>query len=165
MILTGLQITEEWKKGTITIKPFIESNINPNSYNYRIGNFIKESLGDNQFKNYRIPREGFLLKPHTLYLANTIETIGSHTFSVSLIGRSSIGRLGLFLQHSANLGHVGSIHRWTLELMSAKAFMLYPKMVIGQVSFWVNFGERKPYVGNYGFKSEVAENENYSNHG
>ena len=52
MILTGQQIIEEVKKGTITIIPFIESNINPNSYNYRIGNYIKESLGDNQFKEY-----------------------------------------------------------------------------------------------------------------
>lgn len=161
MILTGQKIIEEIKKGTIVIDPFIESNINPNSYNYRIGSYIKESLGDNKFIEHSIHEEGFLLKSNTLYLANTIETIGSTTFSASLIGRSSIGRLGLFLQHSANLGHVGAIHQWTLELMAVKPFIIYPKMIIGQVSFWVNLGFQKQYLGHYGLKSGIIENEHY----
>jgi hypothetical protein len=45
-----------------------------------------------------------------------LEELGSRKYAMSLIGRSSIGRLGLFLQVSANLGHTGSSHCWTLEL-------------------------------------------------
>ena len=60
---------------------------------------------------------------------------------MSLIGRSSMGRLGLFLQVSANLGHTTSCHQWTLELVAAKPIRLYPNMIIGQVTFWDNQGE------------------------
>ena len=96
MILTGQQIIIEVEKGTITIDPFSVANINPNSYNYRVGTHIKESLGSNKFSEISIPKAGILLKPNTLYLANTKEIIGSELFSTNLIGRSSLGRLGLF---------------------------------------------------------------------
>ena len=68
----------------------------------------------------------------------------------SLIGRSSIGRLGLFVQLSANLGHRGVLHRWTLELLPAMDIYVYPGQVIGQVSFWTAVGEVLPYDGWYG---------------
>lgn len=54
---------------------------------------------------------------------------------MSLIGRSSTGRLGLFLQVSADLGHTGAEHKWTLELVAAKPIKIYPNMIIGQISF------------------------------
>ena len=54
----------------------------------------------------------------------------------SLIGRSSVGRLGLFLQITADLGHLGKAHCWTLELKVVQSLIVYPHMKIGQVSFW-----------------------------
>ena len=62
-----------------------------------------------------------------------------------MIGRSSLGRYGLFLQLSANLGHTLSCHCWTLELHTVQRIRVYPGMVIGQVSFWVNHGEVHRY--------------------
>lgn len=68
---------------------------------------------------------------------------------MSLIGRSSVGRLGLFLQVSADLGHTTSQHQWTLELVAAKPIILYPNMKIGQVTFWNNCGVLKPDTFTY----------------
>lgn len=68
---------------------------------------------------------------------------------MSLIGRSSTGRLGLFLQVSADLGHTGSVHKWTLELVTAKPFRVYPGMITGQISFWLNYGDASLYEGGY----------------
>ena len=68
---------------------------------------------------------------------------------MSLIGRSSTGRLGLFLQVSADLGHTGSVHNWTLEIVAAKAIVIYPGMIVGQISFWENLGDVSPYCLGY----------------
>lgn len=148
MILTGSEIEKEVKKSNIIIIPFNKNQINPNSYNYRIGNEII-ILSENKNKKKRIPKKGFILKPHRIYLANTYETLGSEKYAMSLIGRSSLGRLGLFLQISANLGHTGSKHSWTLELVSAKPLRIYPHMIIGQISFWDNKGKVVHYRKGY----------------
>lgn len=144
MILTGREIEREVASRGIVLDPYHEDQVNPNSYNYRLGGTIREFAGvedgEATFKELLVPDSGIVLLPNTLYLAHTYETIGSDRFAMSLIGRSSIGRLGLFLQISANLGHTTSAHRWTLELHAAQPLRVYPKMVIGQVSFWRNLG-------------------------
>lgn len=154
MILTGSKIKEEVEAGTIVLKPFSADQVNPNSYNYRLGSVLKVFAGfDGEksiFTSIKIPENGYILYPQQMYLGHTFEVIGSNTYAMSLIGRSSLGRLGLFLQLSANLGHTNSVHRWTLELFSAKPIRLYPKMIIGQVSFWTNQGDPMPYAGIYG---------------
>ena len=69
---------------------------------------------------------------------------------MQLIGRSSVGRLGLFLQITAPLGHIGTCHNWTLELKVVQPLIVYPKMKIGQVSFWYVTGDNKTnYEGKY----------------
>lgn len=144
MILTGREIEREVASQGIVLDPYHEDQVNPNSYNYRLGSTIKEFAGiengEATFTELSVPDEGLILRPETLYLAHTYETIGSDRFAMSLIGRSSMGRLGLFLQVSANLGHTTSAHRWTLELHAIQPLRVYPMMVIGQVSFWQNLG-------------------------
>lgn len=54
-----------------------------------------------------------------------------------------MGRLGLFLQISANLGHQTIFHNWTLEIRSCIPLRVFPHQVIGQVSFWQPFGDEK----------------------
>lgn len=161
MILTGRKIIEEINKGDITIRPFCADQINPNSYNYRLGKSIKVFCGFNGnkafFKKINIPLSGYILKPGQMYLANTNEIIGSSKYAMSLIGRSSIGRYGLFLQVSANLGHTTSSHKWTLELVATKSIKIFPGMIIGQVSFWKNFGYIKKYDGRYGLLNHIQE--------
>jgi dCTP deaminase len=145
MILTGQKIIESVGSGDITISNFDCKRVNPNSYNYLLGDEIKVfsgkiSNGSPIFDTVKLGREGHVLQPGTMYLGMTDEQIGSSRYAMSLIGRSSIGRLGLFLQISANLGHTTSNHHWTLELHAAIAIRVYPKMPIGQVSFWKNDG-------------------------
>lgn len=162
MILTGNEIIKEVDSGNINIKPFTTDSINPNSYNYRIGSKIKKFIGFNGqkslFKEIKINKNGYVLEPHKMYLANTLEIIGSNKYAMSLVGRSSIGRLGLFLEVSANLGHTCANHRWTLELVAAKPIKIYPAMLIGQVSFWVNKGEILRYYdyGKFAFFGKLS---------
>jgi len=154
MILTGNEIQRQLDKGNILLCPFNSSQLNPNSYNYRLGPFLKVFIKFNGnksvFKKVRIPKKGYILKPGRMYLGHTEELIGSKKYAMSLIGRSSMGRLGLFLQVSANLGHTNSSHHWTLELVPSIPIRIYPNMIIGQVSFWTNRGEIKKYTGKFG---------------
>lgn len=157
MILTGKEIEKEINSGNITISPFNLENLNPNSYNYSLGNSIIEIPNDVSFdskKKYNfisqeIPKNGLILEPNRLYLCNTFEKIGSNKYITSLIGKSSIGRLGLFLQISADLGHQGEIHNWTLELRCCKSLRIYPEMIIGQVTFWQTYGRQFESNGYY----------------
>lgn len=155
MILTGSQIAQEISQGHITFEPFDPAQLNPNSINYRLGPILKvfeasDEHNRHRFRAVELPDDGYVLEPHRMYLGHTLEVIGSSRYAMSLIGRSSMGRLGLFLQLSANLGHTTSCHQWTLELVCAKPIRLYPGMRIGQVTFWDNAGDVIPYRGEYG---------------
>ena len=158
MILTGSEIATQIAKGNIEIDPFDSTVVNPNSYNYRLGSQIKEIDSQTPIDTRQpfevdardIAEEGIVLNPKRHYLAHTLERIGSSKFVPFLIGRSSMGRLGLFLQISADLGNLGVCHRWTLELMCVRPIRIYPGMRIGQVSFWVSAGDTEPYGGQLG---------------
>lgn len=154
MILTGSKIKEEVARGAIKISPFSEEQVNPNSYNYRLGPLLKvyKSFDGEKslFEEVLIPEEGYVLQPGQMYLGHTKEIVGSSSYAMSLIGRSSMGRYGLFLQVSANLGHTTSEHQWTLEIVASLPIRVYSGMIIGQVSFWRNFGTVIEYDGQYG---------------
>lgn len=142
MILSGWAITNEVKVGNISIRPFKDSSVNPNSYNYSLGNELvafetgEITLDSPGYNRLTIPETGYVLQPGRLYLGVTQEIIGSRKYATSLIGRSSIGRLGLWLQATADLGHVGNKHNWTLELKVVQPLRIFPGMKVGQVTFW-----------------------------
>jgi len=147
MILSGKKIKEEVKNGNINIEPFDEKLLNPNSYNYHLNNVIYEITDEiidpkekSNIEKINLTEDGYILKPNKLYLGSTKEKIGSSKYVTQLIGRSSVGRLGIFLQVTAPLGHVGCNHCWTLELRVVQPIKIYPNMKIGQVSFWNIFG-------------------------
>lgn len=157
MILTGEAIRHAVLDHAITIDPFDDDLLNPNSYNYRLGHELKVAPAGvldphdvHVWPLTAIPSTGYLLEPGCLYLGHTLERIGSAEFVTSLIGRSSLGRLGLFLQLSADLGHQGAVHSWTLELTVAQPLRIYAGMPIGQVSFWETTGAPSLYQGHYG---------------
>ncbi len=156
MILTGAAIRDGVECGDIVIDPFDAERVNPNSYNYRLGSEIQSvEVADDPLLGVEhtvLEPDGgrFLLRKGRLYLGHTMERIGSTRYVTSLIGRSSIGRLGLFVQLSADLGHCGAVHRWTLELLPAMDIYVYPGQIIGQVSFWSSVGDVAAYEGWYG---------------
>ena len=152
MILTGSEITEMRTAGRITIEPFNADQVNPNSYDYRLGAQLGVPAyqdGLLEFVMTDLPSDGYVLQPKTMYLGHTAEVLGSDTYAMRLVGRSSLGRLGLFLQVSADLGHTGSCHQWTLEIVAAMPFKIYPGMRIGQISFWQNAGRPRLYGQRY----------------
>jgi dCTP deaminase len=163
MILSGPGIISHVASGAITIDPFDPAQVNPNSYNYRLGQTLRvfadeevDSAATPATTLVEIPKGGLVLQPGRLYLGTTIERIGSNEFVPSLIGRSSLGRLGVFLQIAADLGQLGAIHRWTLELVVAQPIRLYANMIVGQVSFWSPVGTKTHYDGYLGAFSDPA---------
>lgn len=158
MNLSGHEIIKQVKAKKIHISPFNKENVNPNSYNYHLSDQLygieRDQILDPTYKT-RIKKicftnKGYILKPGIVYLGATVESIGSDHFVPSLIGRSSLGRLGLFLQITADLGHIGTNHAWTLELKVVQPLKVYPNMKIGQVTFWTPQGKKKlKYCGGY----------------
>ncbi len=151
MILTWTKIIQEVGNKNIIIDPSCLDQVNPNSYNYRIWDKIKKYIeGDSLcFVEESILETGYTLIPNQMYLASTYEFIWSEKYMISLIWRSSIGRLWLFLQLSANVWHIWTGHKRTLELVSTKPIVIYPYMIIGQVSFWDSVGSVNKYDGVY----------------
>ena len=156
MILTGSEIIKEVENGNIIIDPFCIEKINPNSYNFRLGNTIKvyknkvlDAKTNNETRTIKIPKNGLLLKPDKLYLGHIQEKMGSKIYVPIIRGRSSTGRLGLFIHITADLIDIGSINQWTLMLHSVQEVVVYPNMLIGQVTFWCVKGKVKLYNGKY----------------
>lgn len=145
MILTGSEILKNVREGKITISPFDEKRINPNSYNFTLDNklgvyndYILDSKETNhETRQIVIPDSGITLAPGCIYLAYTSEIIGSNHFVPIIRGRSSVGRLGLFINITADLVDIGSIQRISLQLNAVQPVKVYPGMQIGQVTFWV----------------------------
>ncbi|MCL2606634.1 MAG: dCTP deaminase, partial [Coriobacteriia bacterium] len=80
MILSGKEILRQVKQGDISIEPFDERFINPNSYNLRLHNellvYTDEVLDMKQPLNTEsiiIPEDGLVLEPGKLYLGRTYE--------------------------------------------------------------------------------------------
>lgn len=156
MILTGPEIKKQVKLGKIHIFPFDEENINPNSYNFRLGNTLKtyknkilDPAIENDFEEITIPDTGFILKPQQLYLGHTIEEMGSDFFAPIMQARSSVGRLGLYIYLNSGLGDIGFKKQWTLELHSIHPLKVYPGMKVGQMLFWKPKGKIILYKGKY----------------
>jgi dCTP deaminase len=152
MILSGPAIQRACEIGDILIDPFVPEQINPNSYNFRLSaQMVRVSsiAGDFSYQRFEIPPNGVVLRPKELYLGSTVEIIGSKKHAMTLLGRSSLGRLGIFLNKTADLGHVGAVGRWTLEISVVQPTRVYADMLFGQVAFWVSAGSAVPYQGRY----------------
>ena len=156
MILTGKKIKEEVFRNAITIDPFRDDQISPNSYDFRLGKTLKiyrEELLDSKKENVtdtiEIPDEGYVMQPNILYLGHTEEVMGSNFYVPIIRGRSSIGRIGLFIHITADLIDIGSINQWTLQMHCVQPVKVYSGMLIGQVTFWKVEGDIVLYKGKY----------------
>jgi len=156
MILTGNKIKQEILAGRITISPFSDSQLNPNSYDFRLGRQLKvykNNLLDPKVKQevdiIEIPDDGIILNPKKIYLGHTKEIMGSEHYVPIIRGRSSTGRLGLFIHITADIIDIGSINQWTLQMHAVQKVKIYPNMLIGQVTFWLPKGKITLYNGKY----------------
>ena len=62
-----------------------------------------------------------------------------------LEGRSSVGRLGLFIHVTAGFGDVGFAGYWTLEIFCVQPLIIYPDVEICQIYYHTLLGDYKPY--------------------
>ena len=156
MILTGPEIVKEWKSNRIDIRPFNPHQINPNSYDFRLGdvfktyaNYVLDPRVQNATVETKIPEEGLVLMPGRIYLGHTLEIMGSDFYVPIIRGRSSTARMGLFVHVTADLIDIGSHNQWTLQLSPVQPIRVYPGMRIGQVTFWKVKGRIVLYDGKY----------------
>jgi dCTP deaminase len=141
MILSGHQIREQL--GTnIVIDPFVEANLNPNSYNLTLHNELMtyeeiwlDMAKPNRVRRLTIPPEGLKLNPNQLYLGRTVERTETHNLVPMIEGRSSIGRLGLFVHVTAGFGDVGFCGFWTLEMFAVQSVRIYAGVPICQIFY------------------------------
>jgi len=154
MILTGPEIINELEAGNIHISPFDSANVSPNAYDFHIGDSLIEYPLDrialpNDGTPSIIPPSGKLLLPGRLYLGITVEVTGSNIYSQFLNGDRSLGSLGIWVNVTAPLGHVGSSIRWTLEITVIKPVMIYPFSKFGKIAFLRNSGFIRLYSDDF----------------
>ena len=152
MILSGLEIKQRLGKDII-IEPYNERALNPNSYNLRLANELLVYEHDvldmkvlNTTREITIPPDGLLLEPGSLYLGRTIEYTETHGLVPMLEGRSSIGRLGLFVHVTAGFGDVGFKGFWTLEIHCIHPIRVYAGVEMCQIYYHTIEGDYVEYA-------------------
>jgi len=152
MILSGLEIKQRLGSD-IVIDPFDDRRLNPNSYNLRLNNEllvydtdVLDMKAENPYRRIDIPKEGLVLKPNKLYLGRTMEYTTTTNLVPMLEGRSSIGRLGLYIHVTAGFGDVGFSGYWTLEIHCIEPVRIYPEVEICQIFYHTIQGDYVNYT-------------------
>lgn len=180
MILSDSKILEEIQNGNIVISPFDRSQLGSNSYDVRLGKWLRvydrremefdfDTMGgelvrhidakkDNPTIDIEIPETGFILMPNQLYLGSTVEYTETHNLVPFLDGKSSTGRLGMSIHATAGKGDAGFCGHWTLEIRVEIPVKIYPNMPIGQLIYFPVLGE---VINPYNKKPDAK----YSNQG
>ena len=151
MILSGQEIKKHMGK-EIIIEPFDEKRINPNSYNLSLAvellvydNHVLDMKEPNPVSRIIIPEDGLLLEPNRLYLGRTNEHTSTSRYVPMMEGRSSTGRLGLFIHVTAGFGDIGFSGYWTLEIFCVQPVRIYPNVEICQIYYHDIDGEYELY--------------------
>lgn len=214
-MLTGPEIVRQQKLGNIRIEPFDTKQVNPNSYNLRLGNKLlvyEKSYPQHKMCGYieaacemhrqlvemagrgtramqrklaeelaatkrliragekrlrdlhpepfdmrfeektvelEIPDEGLVLFPGILYLGHTIEYTETPAHVPFIEGRSSVGRLGMFVHVTAGFGDRGFNGDFTLEIVVVQPLRVYANVGVCQIAYSETVGEPVPYAGKY----------------
>jgi dCTP deaminase len=73
-----------------------------------------------------------------------------------LEGRSSIGRLGMFIHVTAGFGDIGFEGYWTLEIFVIQPLIIYPNIDVCQIYYHAIEGEFETYTsGKYQRNSSI----------
>lgn len=175
MILSDLTIKDMLSKKTLMVSPLDEMQIQPASIDIRIGNSFSvvedNSDGilrlDSEIKYKTIHADKYLLLPGQFVLATTMEYFClPDNLTAFVEGRSSIGRLGLFIQNAGwvDPGFEGEI---TLELFNANkcAIELQYGRRVGQLVFaQLDKSAQNPYQGKYQGQKGATGSRIFSDH-
>ena len=151
MILSGREIESRIDQDII-IDPFDKNKINPNSYNLSLhdelivyNDRLLDMKKDNPYQKIMIPEEGLVLESNRLYLGRTVEFTETKNLVPMLEGRSSVGRLGLFIHVTAGFGDVGFKGYWTLEIFCVQPIRIYSGVEICQIYYHTLEGDYESY--------------------
>ncbi len=151
MILSGEKIREKLG-GDIVIDPFNSQHLNPNSYNLTLHDelmiyeeVVLDMRKSNRVRRMTIPDTGLVLNPNQLYLGRTVERTETHNLVPMIEGRSSIGRLGLFVHVTAGFGDVGFCGFWTLEMFAVQPVRIFSGVPICQIFYHEIAGDIEEY--------------------
>lgn len=163
MILSDKELRAMLESKILSIEPIKPLQIQPASVDIRLGNRFRivddKSEGivhlDKKVEYKEIVADRYLLLPGQFVLATTMEYVKlPNDLTAFVEGRSSMGRLGLFIQNAGwvDPGFEGEI---TLELFNANrcAIELQVGHRVGQLVF-AKMGESAqfPYSGKYQFQ-------------
>lgn len=143
MILSDKTILKEIENGNIVISPLVEKHVNPNSVDLTLAPDFKiyesgilDPRKPNPVKELVIPEEGYVLEPGQVYLYAVNERIGvKGNIRAKVEGKSSLGRLGLFIHVTAGFIDTGFEGSLVLELVATRPVIVYPNMKICQIEF------------------------------
>ena len=161
MILSGSEILRRIGE-EIEIDPFNQQQLNPNSYNLTLHNelmvyeeVVLDMAKANRVRRIEIPPEGLVLSPNQLYLGRTVERTITHNLVPQIEGRSSVGRLGLFVHVTAGFGDVGFAGYWTLEMFAVQPVRIYAGTSICQIFYHELTGAVEEYAAKYQHNHDI----------
>jgi dCTP deaminase len=160
MILSDDTLRAMIAEKKIVVEPLEPYQIQPASIDLRLGrHFLKidenalDSLSlDSELSYVEIEKDEIVIPPHSFLLATTVEFLRLPANVTAFVeGRSSIGRMGLFIQNAGwvDPGFEGTI---TLELFNANRLPL--RLASGRRICQIVFAQmdkptRTPYAGKY----------------
>jgi len=150
MFLSDTDIKKAVQKGEITLEPFSEAQLQPVSYDIRLGNkFIANDESSTHFvdpvrkiyaktQEREVPDgEEFVLHPGISILGISKEYFGSDVYLIQIGGKSSLARVGLMVHNTAGIINPGHFLHVTFEMtnQSNVPIILRPGMEIAQITF------------------------------
>lgn len=159
MNLSDSIILKEIQNGNIILEPFNVDYLNPNSVDltlnpvyktmdrhkhimtygsdpYVHGGVYFDCKNENFFIEKTMGPEGLILQPGELYIYHTNEKIGvKNNIRGTVMGKSSLGRLGLFVHVTAGFVDTGFEGSLVLEMVATIPIKVYPNQKICQIEF------------------------------
>lgn len=160
MILSDHTLSRMIESGELGISPLTEDSIQPASIDCRLGRHFlvvedrqMQTIDLNTQIIYReIEDDSITIPPHSFLLATTLETVKLPANLTAFVeGRSSIGRIGLFIQNAGwvDPGFEGQI---TLELYNANSLPIRleaGRRICQLVFCMMDQTAKTPYAGKY----------------
>src|SRR4051794_1520000 len=152
VILSDRSIREALAARRIVVDPLDDRDVQPSSVDLRLDRYFRVFRNDTTpFIDPKEPQEdltemvevgdgnSFILHPGEFVLGSALERVALPADLVArLEGKSSLGRLGLLIHSTAGFVDAGWDGHLTLELSNVAnlPIALYPRMKIGQISFF-----------------------------
>lgn len=170
-MLTGREIAKQVSLRRIRIEPFDPKQCNPDSYDIRLGSFLRILQCNSRFAGMRcinprlpqkyrqieIPETGYLLRVGECYLGTTVEKLGSKYYPSMVTGKSSVGRL--FVRTHCDADHIdrGFFGNLSLQITVQIPTVVFSGMRFGQIRWFKSDGEKGDlYCGKYQKDSAAA---------